>query len=104
MPEAGQSSQLPRENSPWLSQFEELLAPGLRVLDLGCGAGRDTVELLRRGLFLRQALHLRVGALHTLPAVGVRRSGAHDIHGHIAGRNPTGHTLAERDDRAVDGV
>lgn len=33
-----------------LDRFRELLAPGARVLDLGCGPGLDSVGLIERGL------------------------------------------------------
>ena len=34
--------------SEWLTEGLEL-RPGMRVLDLGCGPGRQTIELARRG-------------------------------------------------------
>lgn len=44
-----------RETGEWLSFHHDLLPPGLRVLDLGCGPGDDTAQLV--------ALDLRVVAL-----------------------------------------
>jgi ubiquinone/menaquinone biosynthesis C-methylase UbiE len=38
-----------RENTPWLGQFHHLFAPGMRVLDLGCGTGDDTREITALG-------------------------------------------------------
>lgn len=41
-----------REVSPWLERFAEVLGPGLRALELGCGLGHDAAELIGRGLTL----------------------------------------------------
>jgi SAM-dependent methyltransferase len=38
-----------RENTPWLGQFAEILQPGARVLEPGCGLGHDAGELTRSG-------------------------------------------------------
>jgi SAM-dependent methyltransferase len=35
--------------SPALSGFLSLLKPGATILELGCGSGRDTIEMLRQG-------------------------------------------------------
>ena len=35
--------------SPWVTRFAPLIAPGSRVLDLACGAGRHTLWLLDAG-------------------------------------------------------
>jgi SAM-dependent methyltransferase len=35
--------------SPGLPQFLACLRPGASILELGCGSGRDTVEMLRQG-------------------------------------------------------
>jgi cyclopropane fatty-acyl-phospholipid synthase-like methyltransferase len=36
-------------SSPALQSFLERLKPGASILELGCGSGRDTVEMLRLG-------------------------------------------------------
>src|ERR1700731_4798364 len=36
-------------SSPALPGFLERLKPGASILELGCGSGRDTVEMLRLG-------------------------------------------------------
>lgn len=38
-----------RENTPWLGHFQRLLEPGVHVLDLGCGTGDDTIDLITYG-------------------------------------------------------
>jgi SAM-dependent methyltransferase len=38
-----------RENTPWLDRYEAWLAPGLDVLDLGCGLGHDSLDLVALG-------------------------------------------------------
>jgi SAM-dependent methyltransferase len=35
--------------SPWVTRFAHLVAPGARVLDVACGAGRHTVFFSARG-------------------------------------------------------
>ena len=37
----------------WLTAFLALLPPGARILELGCGAGGDTAEMLARGFDVR---------------------------------------------------
>lgn len=37
------------EFSEMQARFEALLSPGARILDLGCGSGRDTLRFLRDG-------------------------------------------------------
>ncbi len=39
-----------RASDPWLSEFREDFKPGAHVLDLGCGTGDDTVQLLEYGV------------------------------------------------------
>lgn len=39
-----------RPSDPWLQEHRDLLAPGMQVLDLGCGSGEDTVDLRAFGL------------------------------------------------------
>jgi ubiquinone/menaquinone biosynthesis C-methylase UbiE len=49
MPESSPEITRVRENTPWLHRFKEVLQPGRRVLDLGCGTGDDAVELASYG-------------------------------------------------------
>lgn len=39
---------MPKGYDGWLSDYEVQLQPGSRVLDLGCGAGKDIEALLKR--------------------------------------------------------
>ena len=39
-----------RDSDPWLADHTDLLRPGLAVLDLGCGNGDDSQDLVERGL------------------------------------------------------
>jgi SAM-dependent methyltransferase len=39
-----------REENPWLERFIGALATGAMVLELGCGAGRESAAMLARGL------------------------------------------------------
>ena len=50
-PEASEPAEPQRPSGEWLATHHDLLRPGLRVLDLGCGWGNDAVEL--RNLELR---------------------------------------------------
>lgn len=40
---------LPFEHSPWLDAFLDQLPAGARILELGCGDGRDAVRMIERG-------------------------------------------------------
>jgi len=46
---ASYSSARPDETSPDLIAFLPNLAPGSRILELGCGSGGDAAEMLRQG-------------------------------------------------------
>lgn len=39
-----------RPSDPWLHEHRDLLRPGARALDLGCGTGEDTAELVAAGM------------------------------------------------------
>ena len=39
----------PLDSKPWLCRYDEYLGPGKKVLDLGCGYGNDTRELIALG-------------------------------------------------------
>ncbi|CAN5833714.1 hypothetical protein BH23CHL2_BH23CHL2_30780 [soil metagenome] len=39
-----------RPSDPWLQEHRDLLRSGMTALDLGCGSGEDTADLLRMGL------------------------------------------------------
>lgn len=45
-----QSPKYARPSDPWLEEHADLLRPGLRALELGCGSGEDTAELVRMGI------------------------------------------------------
>ncbi len=39
-----------RPSDPWLQEHADILQPGCTVLELGCGSGEDTRELIEMGL------------------------------------------------------
>ena len=43
------AAHLPCDYSPWLDAFLDVLRPGARILELGCGDGRDAVRMIERG-------------------------------------------------------
>ena len=49
-PEASEPAEPRRPSGEWLAAHHDLLRPGLRVLDLGCGWGNDAGELRKLGL------------------------------------------------------
>lgn len=75
-----------RENTPWLEQYRSLLVPGLRVLDLGCGAGDDSIELAEYGCTV-VALDLDSERVRLVPGDAARLRVAADICGGLPFRD-----------------
>ena len=67
----------PAPPSPWVMRFASLVAPGGRVLDLACGAGRHTRPLLEAGHAVtavdRDPVALATLAAHASPRLSVLR-------------------------------
>jgi len=53
--------------SPWVARFADLIAPGLRVLDLACGRGRHALFFTARGIDVL-AVDRDAAALAAIPA------------------------------------
>jgi SAM-dependent methyltransferase len=65
----------PRRGRAWLDRFAEALPSGARVADLGSGPGRDTAELLARGLrafSLDRSIGMLRAGVAEFPAVRVQ--------------------------------
>lgn len=45
-----QPEEIIRPSNPWLHEHADLLVPGYRALDIGCGSGEDSADLVRAGL------------------------------------------------------
>lgn len=45
-----QPEETTRPSDPWLHEHTDLLVGGYRALDIGCGSGEDTADLVRAGL------------------------------------------------------
>lgn len=44
------SDQSERFSAGWLDAYLDMMQPGWRVLDLGCGPGDDSLDLLQAGM------------------------------------------------------
>lgn len=78
------STLVERPSDPWLGGYRELLVPGACVLDLGCGHGHDSRELLDAGMDV-------VAIDRDRERIAAARSiapGAHFVHGDITGPLP----------------
>jgi len=43
------AAHLPCDHSPWIDAFLDELPSGARILELGCGDGRDAARMIERG-------------------------------------------------------
>lgn len=66
--------------SPWVVRFAPLIAPGARVLDLACGAGRNARWLARQGCRV-EAVDRDAAALQGLQGVAGVRTRQADLEG-----------------------